>query len=133
MTIFDTEDPLKRKVCLKRNTWEYKILDYHNTNSNGEHGNSHPEMEKYLPEIEECIKHPHYIIQDTEVDLIDGQETEVVSDNREEYLRIFFDQDDKMQMIKTVVEFEGNQGEVVTTHKLRKLINKGKGRIIYER
>lgn len=135
--MFETKDPLGRRVVLKKGTWEYKILNYHQTNDEGQHGNSHPEMERYFEEVKLSIEKPLFIAQDTKTVMDEeGVEQEVINDARQEYLRFFFDKD-KLGMIKTIVDFsKGDEnGEIVTTHKINKAKIKDvklKGGVVYD-
>lgn len=135
--IFETKDPLNRKVVLKRKTWEYKILNYNNNNSENQHGNSHVDMEHLLSYVKKTIEKPLYIIKDVECceNDITGQKTFKESDTREEYIRVEFHDDNRLKIIKAVVEFsDDSHGEIVTTHKMKKAsdIKKEGSRIIYE-
>lgn len=118
---FSTTDPLNRTVTLKQSTWDYKICNYYNTNSNGEHGNSHPEMEKLLEIIKSGIENPQFIFQNTRK-IMDGDEEKIVpNDTRQEYIKMYFDKDDfGMRIIKTIVEFKDDVGDIVTTFKIEK-------------
>jgi hypothetical protein len=134
--MFIKKDPFNREIKLKKSTWEYKICNYHNTNNNGECGNSHPEMSNYYNEVENSVEHPHYILQDTKLVCDDyGNEIEIPNEKREEYYRFFFDKEDKLGIIKTIVDFDQkNNGDIVTTHKMNgriRGVRKG-GRIIYD-
>lgn len=136
--IFSTTDPLDRRVTLKQTTWEYKVCNYYNTNDDRKHGNSHPEMESLLPEVRKSIEQPQFIIQDTKiVTTEDGEEIEVVNENREEYIRMYFNSGTgELNSIKTIVEYDDkSNGDIVTTHRITgriKSIKKGGGNIIYD-
>lgn len=136
--MFSTIDPLDRRVTLKKTTWEYKVFNYHNTNDDKKHGNSHPEMEPLLQKVKRSIEQPQYIIQDTKiVTNDDGEEIEIINDKREEYIRMYFNSTTgELNCIKTVVEYnEQSSGDIVTTHRLTgriKSIKKGGGNIIYD-
>lgn len=134
--IFEVEDPFKRKVAMKQETWENKIINQFGTNSNKEHGNSHEEMNDYLEEIKDCIIKPNFISKDTKIILTEDEEKIVESENREEYYRFFIDRKNEIPQvscIKTIVEHNDNIGEVVTTHLMNGKVSKikMKGSVIY--
>lgn len=134
--MFVKNDPRGRRVQLKKATWEYKILNHHHTNDNGENGNNHPEMADFYERVIESVENPHYIIQDTQVVTDEhGQEIEIPHEKREEYLRIFFDKQDRLCLVKTIVEFDETfeNGDIVTTHKMNgKMKGVKGGRILYD-
>lgn len=133
--MFTTTDPFNRSVHLKRETWENKILNLYGTNSNGEHGNSHPEMQKFLPEIKSTIENPIYIIRDTFTNENESGEKETkVNEKREEFVRLINDAEaEKLRALKVIVEFNEGAGEVVTTHVASNLKSfKTSGGIIYD-
>lgn len=118
---FTTTDPFNRTVTLKQSTWEYKICNYYGTNNNGEHGNSHPEMENLLENIKSGIQNPQFIFQNTRKTTIDGKEMVVANGTREEYIKMYFDEEDcGMRIIKTIVDFKGDAGDIVTSFKVEK-------------
>lgn len=135
--VFEAKDPFKRTIKLKKYTWEYKILNFNNANCNNEHGNSHPEMEPMLLMIQESIEKPTFILKDTKIITDEeGNEKEVVSENREENIKIYFNEKNELNSIKTIVEYDNTKkmGEIVTAHKITgpmKKIKKGGG-IIYD-
>jgi len=137
--IFSTKDPLDRSVTLKQTTWECKVCNHYNTNDDNKHGNSHPEMEVLLNEVRRSVEQPQFIIQDTKIVTNEnGDEIEVINENREEYIRLYFNLNTgELNSIKTVVEYDGDKsnGDIVTTHKMTgriKGIKKGGGNIIYD-
>ena len=135
--MFTVKDPLEREVILKKETWENKIINITGSNNNSEHGNSHKEMANLLQNVQESIKHPVFIVKDTKVELIDGEEVTVVSENREEYYKIYVNEEKLcLNMIKTVVEFdkEKHKGEIVTTFKMDGKLSKVKveGGVVYD-
>lgn len=128
--IFNERDPIGRPVILKKATWEYKICNYGGANDDNVHGNSHPEMQELQERVKESITSPHFIIKDEPSEqLRPGAE-------REEYFKIYFNEQLKMRVIKTIVEFSTDKeyGEVVTTHKIAGKMDKVKkeGDIVYD-
>lgn len=133
--MFSTTDPLNREVHLKRETWEHKILNMYGTNDNNQHGNSHPEMENLLPEVKKTIENPNFIIHDTyTTEDEEGHRIISVSDDREEYIRIFNDKKaEKLKALKVVVEFSEEIGDIVTSHTSNSLKSfKTSGGIVYD-
>jgi predicted FMN-binding regulatory protein PaiB len=126
--IFKKTDPLNRDVILKKDTWEYKILNYYGTNSNGENGNNHPEMENKLNHVISCVERPTYITQNMVE--IDTDEI-LIDESRDNYFKLYIDEKFRFRMTKVVVEFleENDFGEIVTTHeisgKLKNIKTKG--------
>lgn len=128
--IFTAHDPKGTLIGMKENTWNMKICNYDGANDANQHGNSHPEMEVLLDKVQDSIKHPHFIIKDNpHVEMKENKE-------RYEYYKFYFNVDDRMRGIKTVVEIDNTSmtGEVVTTHKISGNMNKIKkeGEIVYD-
>lgn len=136
--VFRTRDPLNREVKLKTTTWSYKICNFNCENDNNVHGNSHQEMEELLDKVKLSIECPHYILKDTKIQQdLDGNEEEVPSDTREEYIMFYFnDTNQEMNSIKTIVEYneEKTLGDIVTTFRITGRIKqyKSRGGIIYD-
>ena len=137
-TIFSTTDVFNRTVDLKESTWNHKILNTTGSNSNHQHGNSHPEMNDYLDQIPQTIEQPLFIIRDTTETTENNQVIVVPNSKREEFYRVYNDETShKLQGLKVIVEFDEDSqsalhGEIVTTHKVSKVssINTSGG-IIY--
>lgn len=135
--MFTTSDPLNRKVTLKRETWENKIINTTGSNNNKEHGNSHEDMASLVGQIKNTIEKPSIIVKDTSILGLDDNGEEIIceSANREEYFGIYINTTDScLNGIKIVVEFNTDIGEVVTTHRMNGKLSKikVKGGVVYE-
>lgn len=137
--MFTTSDPLKRSVTLKSETWIHKIANISGENSDKKHGNSHEDMVPFLSEIKTTIERPNFIFKDTQVVGVGENEEEIVveSENREEYFRVYINEQDAcLNMIKVIVEFDEphKKGEIVTTHRVNNKLskNKVKGGVVYD-
>lgn len=117
--IFTTTDPLNRKIILKNDTWEQHIKDRH-----GETG---------IIQIKSNIENPRYILQNIK-QKGEGNLELIVDYTRQDYIDLII-VEDKMHVIKTIVQFDTeNEGFVVTNHILRKAIEiKTWGGVIYDR
>lgn len=138
-TIFSTTDVFNRKVDLKESTWNHKILNTTGSNANHQHGNSHPEMNDYLDQIQQTIEQPLFIIRDTMETTQNNQTVDVPNPKREEFIRIYNDETShKLQGLKVIVEFDedsqsASHGEIVTTHKVSRVSSiSTSGGIIYD-
>lgn len=137
--VFSTTDVFKRKVDLKQSTWEDKILNTSGDNVNHQHGNSHPEMNDYLDQIQQTIESPLYIIRDMMETTANNQAVIVPNPKREEFYRVYNDETaNKLQGLKVIIEYDDDSsvavhGEVVTTHKVSKVSSiSTSGGIIYD-
>ena len=137
--VFSTTDVFNRKVDLKESTWNYKILNTNGSNANHQHGNSHPEMNDYLDQIQQTIEQPLYILRDTTETDENNRTVVIPNPKREEFIRVYNDgTSHKLQGLKVIVEFDedsqsASHGEIVTTHKVSRIssINTSGG-IIYD-
>lgn len=100
--IFSTDDPLGRRVILKKGTWDYKLIL------------NRPEIELYLDDIKVLVQDPYYIVKDfTETET--GEK--VVHSTREEYFDFIPSrQSTGFVILKTVVDHNTDPGEIVTAH-----------------
>lgn len=135
--MFNETDPLNRKVKLKRNTWDNKILNLYGTNDDNSHGNSHEEMQDLLSNIKSTITNPTLILQDTKKIVSDqGEEITVLNEKRNEYYKVYINIEDLcLNCLKVVVEFDQeSNGDIVTTHKMNGKLSKIKteGGVIYD-
>lgn len=135
--INETTDPLNRTVVLKQSTWEYKILNLYGSNSNKEHGNSHPDMTNKVDWVKNCIENPIYIIKDIGIKQdANGNNIEYINDTRQEYYTFKFDEAHKLKAVKAVVDYSKSDsiGEIVTTHIMSGPIKKisSKGGVVYD-
>lgn len=113
-------DPLGREIIIKNKTWTNKILNHGDINKEKRFGNSHPEMEGLWNEVVNSLQSPLFILRDTKMIGCDedGNELWEPSENREQYIGVYFSEtDNKLKSIKSIVEHTTKGGELVTTHK----------------
>lgn len=112
--IFYITDPLDRQIVLKNETWEYKIIC------------GHPEVRDYLPEIQQLISNPYFIVKDL-VEYDPGVRS--VHPTREEYFDIFPSRTTSgIILLRAVVDHATNPGEIVTimeSNRLKGLTTEG--------
>lgn len=117
--IFSTSDPLNRNIILKSTTWNDHIKPRHN--------------ECDIDAIKTNIENPTYILVNTKPEK-DGSTVKIVDNTRQDYIGLTIIEN-KLHVIKTIVEFENcSNGCIVTNHILRKAneINTIGG-VIYDR
>lgn len=116
---FSTYDPKNRNIILKTDTWENHIINRHN--------------ECEVCDIKNNIENPRLIIKNVKPK--EEGSTELVIDNsRQDYIDLII-KEDKVYLIKTIVQFENEeQGFVITNHILKKSTEiKTLGGVIYDR
>lgn len=117
--VFSTVDPKNRNIVLKSDTWNNHIK------------NRHDECDIW--DIKSNIENPRFIIQNIKPKE-DGSSELVIDDSRQDYIDLI-SKNDKIYLIKTIVQFVNeNEGFVVTNHILRKSTEiKTIGGVIYDR
>lgn len=105
--IISSNDPFKRIVVLKKETWNKKILV------------NHPEVKDYLDEFKSLINNPYYILRD----LFEPEPgNKIPHATREEYLDLIPSKTSSgMVVLKLVVDHYKEPGEIVTVFKSNKL------------
>lgn len=133
--LFETIDPLNRKVKLKKSTWEFKIADLFGYNSDKKYGNSHKDVD--VETIKKIISNPTFIIKDTKEELNEKDEkVTVINPNRDEYYKLYINSEECcFNCQKVIVEFDENEyGDIVTSYKMNGKVSKIKtdGGVIYD-
>lgn len=109
--MFQVEDPLKRLVILKKKTWNVHII-------------RHQEMYRQESLVKKILEDPVYIVKDRD------------HPNRDDYFDLCnLPNDGSLSLLKVVVQFNNNTGEVVTAYSNKSLLTQattGRG-VIYER
>lgn len=118
--IFVTTDPLGRQVALKADTWSEHIIKRH-----GEDLITHETIKKN-------VENPLYITQNVKPKY-DGSKELIIDSRRQDYWDLI-PGNRHFYLIKTIVEFEGeDKGTVVTTYLLRNLKEmRTRGGIVYD-
>lgn len=116
--VFVTTDPLSRVITLKANTWTEHVLQGHG--------------ESTSEEIKNNVECPYMILNNVKPEY-DGSDKFIIDHTRQDYIGMTV-KDDRLYVMKTIVELENNStGTIVTNHILRR-VNEIKtiGGVIYD-
>lgn len=109
-----------RPVILKSSTWEEHIKP------------NHPEMDGHLHDIEASVTTPLIVTRDMMTVTQGEKEVKVPNPNREECYGIYTTSEDMWRIMKTIVDYSTNPGEIVTST----IVGRGKidtsGGVLYD-
>lgn len=103
MNIVSNLDYRGRPFIMKQSTWDNHI------------STGHPELNNCIMDIERSVTNPFLVVQDMITSTEGDSEVNKVNKNREEYYGSIITNDNRLRILKTIVDHSTAPAEIVTS------------------